>query len=203
MKIENIYKIPLFGALAALLIAVPLRVYQYFNLINPETGFYDKTDATVFILYAVSIISIVLSIAVPFINRKKLVTVSSCKKSIGFLVVSVVTAISLIVDAAVQLLYYFSLIEEAAAIGYEQSKYLQSQGATLVLCQIVLGVITAIFFFICGISVGVGNSDGSKYKILALAPTVLCIFKLLYRFKRTISFVNVSDLLFELFAIVF
>ena len=34
--------IPLFAGIAALLIAVPVRIYQYANIINPQTGFYDE-----------------------------------------------------------------------------------------------------------------------------------------------------------------
>ena len=67
----------------------------------------------------------------------------------------------------------------------------------------VSGAVAAVYFFVYGLTVGIGSSDGSKLKILALAPVIWCIFKLLYRFKRTISFVNVSDLLLELFEIVF
>ena len=39
-KSDVIYKLPLLVSLCALLVAVPLRVYQYFKVLEPETGFY-------------------------------------------------------------------------------------------------------------------------------------------------------------------
>lgn len=203
MKSESVYKIPLFSALIVTLIAVPLRVYQYFKIINPETGFFDKIDASVFILYILSVLAIVCAISVPLINRKKMITVSTCKKSTGFLTVSIIAAVSLVVDSAIQLMDYFDLYASSTGMSQTVSEYVNSQGGNLILLQIIFGGISAIFFFILGLTVGLGNSDGSKFKVIALSPTVYSVFKLLYRFKRTISFVNVSDLLIELFLVVF
>lgn len=205
MKTENIYKIPVFAAMLTVLITVPLRIYQYFKIVDPETGFYNKTDASVYIIYALLAVACLISIFIPVAGKKKLQTVSACKKSTGFFIASLIMSVTIIYDSANVLLSYFDLYTEGASLGnlISVTEYVRNQGGTMMLIQVVFGALSAIFFFITGISVGVGNSDGSKLKILALSPTVWSIFKLLYRFKRTISFTNVSDLLFELFLIVF
>ena len=196
--------VPLFAALAALLIAVPLRVYQYIRLINPGTGFYDEVNAAVYIFFAVLAIAVAVGIFIPFSRKNTLRLVPVSSKSTGFAVVSLLFAVALIVDSASQLMDYFDLFTKGAEMGTMVVKdYISAQGGTLLLLQAITGALSAVYFFVTGVTVGLGNSDSSKYKLLALLPVIWCIFRLLYRFKRTISFINVSDLLLELFLIVF
>lgn len=202
-KSDVIYKLPLLVSLCALLVAVPLRVYQYFKVLEPETGFYSTIDFSVYIIYALLGIAVITAIAIPLINRKKMITVASVKKSPVFLVLSLILAVTIIIDSAGQLMSYFDLYDAAASSGSTIAEYVKKQGGTLLLLQAVSGAIAAVYFFVSGLSVSLGNSDGSKLKLLGLTPVLWCIFKLLYKFKRTISFINVSDLLLELFEIVF
>lgn len=202
-KSDVIYKLPLFASLCALLVAVPLRVYQYFNVLEPDTGFYSKTDFSVYAIYILLGAAMLIGVIIPMINKKKMIAVPSVKKSPVFLAVSIVLAITLIIDSAGQLMDYFDLYDVANTSGTAVSDYVKSQGGSLLLLQSVSGAVAAVYFFVSGLSVGLGNSDGSRLKLLALTPVLWCIFKLLYRFKRTISFINVSDLLLELFEIVF
>lgn len=202
-KSDVIYKLPLFASLCALLVAVPLRVYQYFKVLEPDTGFYSKTDFSVYAIYILLGAAMLIGVIIPMINKKKMIAVPSVKKSPVFLVVSIVLAITLIIDSAGQLMDYFDLYDVANSSGTAVSDYVKSQGGSLLLLQSVSGAVAAVYFFVSGLSVGLGNSDGSRLKLLALTPVLWCIFKLLYRFKRTISFINVSDLLLELFEIVF
>lgn len=202
-KSDIIYKFPLLASLCALLIAVPLRVYQYFKVLEPETGFYSKTDFSVYAIYILLGAAMIIGVVIPLINKKKMITVSSVKKSPVFLAISLILAVTIIIDSAGQLMSYFDLYDVANSSGTAITDYVKKQGGTLLMLQAVSGAIAAVYFFVSGLSVGLGNSDGSRLKILALTPVLWCIFKLLYRFKRTISFVNVSDLMLELFEIVF
>lgn len=203
IKKDTVYKLPLFTALAAMIIAVVLRVYQYFKVLDPETGFYNKTDFSVYLLYFVLGAAMLLSLGMFIVNRKKLVPIISVKKSPSFLVLSILLAVTVIVDSASQLMSYFDLYEEAVSASTSVSDYVKAQGGSLLLLQAIFGAITAIYFFISGLSTTIGNADGTRLKIIALAPVIWMIFRLLYRFKRTISFINVSDLLLELFEIAF
>lgn len=202
-KTDIIYKLPLFVSLLALLAAVPLRVYQYFKVLEPETGFYSSNDISVYVMYILLGAAMLLSVLIPLINKKKLITVTSVKKSPVFLVFSLILAVTIIIDSAGQLMGYFDLYDAASAAGGTVTEYVKNQGGTFLLLQAVSGAVAAVYFFVSGLSVSLGNSDGSRLKILGLTPVLWYIFKLLYRFKRTISFTNVSDLMLELFAIVF
>lgn len=202
-KTDIIYKLPLFVSLLALLVAVSLRVYQYFKVLEPETGFYSSNDISVYVMYILLGAAMLLSVLIPLINKKKLITVTSVKKSPVFLVFSLILAVTIIIDSAGQLMGYFDLYDAASAAGGTVTEYVKNQGGTFLLLQAVSGAVAAVYFFVSGLSVSLGNSDGSRLKILGLTPVLWYIFKLLYRFKRTISFTNVSDLMLELFAIVF
>lgn len=202
-KTDIIYKLPLFVSLLALLAAVPLRVYQYFKVLEPETGFYSSNDISVYVMYILLGAAMLLSVLIPLINKKKLITVTSVKKSPVFLAFSLILAVTIIIDSAGQLMGYFDLYDAASASGGTVTEYVKNQGGTFLLLQAVSGAVAAVYFFVSGLSVSLGNSDGSRLKILGLTPVLWYIFKLLYRFKRTISFTNVSDLMLELFAIVF
>lgn len=204
MKINVKERLPLLVAFAVLVIAVPVRVAQYLTIIDSKTGFYNEINFSVYLLYFVLGLGLIFELVIPFVRHKTLRPAVLSTKSVGFTVVSLIMSITLIIDSAVQLMAYFDLFSNAVGIpGKTISEYVASQGGTLLMLQAVIGALSAIYFFVSGVTIGLGNSDSSKYKILALLPTVWCIFKLLYRFKRTISFVNVSDLLLELFFIVF
>ncbi|MCQ2484297.1 MAG: hypothetical protein MJ168_03060 [Clostridia bacterium] len=206
MKLKFNFKemMPLVIALAVLVIAVPVRVAQYLTIIDAKTGFFNEINFSVVLLYVVLGAGLVLGLVIPFLRHKTLKPAPLATKSVGFTVVSLIMAITLIIDSAIQLMNYFDMFTAATGyIGKSVSEYVAMQGGTILMLQAIIGALSAIYFFVSGVTIGLGNSDSSKYKVFALLPTVWCIFKLLYRFKRTISFVNVSDLLLELFCIVF
>lgn len=206
MKIKFNFKemIPLIIALAVLVIAVPVRVAQYLTIIDAKTGFFNEINFSVVLLYVVLGAGLVLGLVIPFFRHKTLKPAPLATKSVGFTVVSLIMAITLIIDSAIQLMNYFDMFTAATGyIGKTVSEYVAMQGGTILMLQAITGALSAVYFFVSGVTIGLGNSDSSKYKVFALLPTVWCIFRLLYRFKRTISFVNVSDLLLELFCIVF
>lgn len=195
--------IPLFAALFALLVAVPLRIYQCRTLIDASTGFYNEINISVYILYIVIGLGGLIGLIVPFLKHNTLKATPISVKSVGFTVVSLLFAVLLIVDSASQLLDYFDLYSTGIIYNTTIKEYIASQGGSLLLMQAIFGALAAVYFFVNGVTVGLGNADTSKFRFISLLPVLWCIFKLLYRFKRTISFVNVSDLLFELFFIVF
>jgi len=192
-----------FIALAAIIIAVPLRIIQYFKLIDATTGFYNEINATVFVLYGVLTISLVAGLVFPFLKRNSFRPAPLSVKSTAFAVVSLIFAVTLIIDSASQLMAFFDLFQDPALMTRDLKEFLNEQGGSLLAIQAVLGALSAVYFFASGVTIGLGNGDSAKFKILALVPVLWSIFRLLYRFKRTISFVNVSDLLLELFLIVF
>lgn len=201
---STLVTIPFIASLAALLVAVPIRVYQYLKLINPTTGFFDETDFSIFVLYAILALAMLICIVISYINHKSLQPVAIGKNSKGFLAVSLLMALGTAIDC-VSLIAEFSDLADKAPINISREflfEYISSQGGTLTLIEAVFAAISAFYFVLSGL-LSVNNNDSKpRFKILALSPVVWCVFRLLYRFKRTIAFINVSDLFIELFSIV-
>ncbi|MBQ8574747.1 MAG: hypothetical protein IJ447_01710 [Clostridia bacterium] len=199
---DLLYKVPLFAVLTAVLIAVPLRVYQYFKLINPETGFYDNKDFSIVVVYAVLAVAMFACIAFSYIKHKSIKVVTIGKDSKIFIGVSMLMALGVAVDSFGMFSDYLSLYSEGTNGYINMSDYISAQGGSIMLIQAIFGIISAIYFAVAGIS-SLNKTNAPKLKLLAVFPVAWCIFRLLIRFKRTISFVNVSDLLLEMFMIVF
>lgn len=201
---STLVTIPFIASLAALLVAVPIRVYQYLKLINPTTGFFDETDFSIFVLYGIIALAMLICIVISYINHKSLQPVAIGKNSKAFLAVSLLMALGTAIDC-VSLIAEFSDLADKAPINISREflfEYISSQGGTLTLIEAVFAAISAFYFVLSGLS-SINDNDGKpKFKILALSPVVWCVFRLLYRFKRTIAFINVSDLFIELFSIV-
>lgn len=199
------YKIPLLTAIAAILIAVPLRVYQYIKLINPDTGFYDKKDLTVFVVYAVLALGIALPIVFSYIHHKSIPVIDISKNAKPYSVVSLVMALGALVDTFGLFGSFMNLVNDAPKYLSlsDLFEYISAQGGTLILIQAVFAMISSFYFVVSALTVINKDAKKLQFRILALAPVIWCVFRLLFRFKRTIAFVNVSDLLIELFAIVF
>lgn len=197
-----VYQLPLFATLAAVLIAIPLRVYQYFKLINPETGFYDEKDFSVFVVYAVLAIAMLVCIGFAYLKHKSIKPVNDNKNSMPYIVMSLIMATGICVDSFGMISDYFELFSAGNGNYINVSEFVSAQGGTLMLIQAIFGVLSAGYFVISGLT-SINKINAPKLKFLALSPVAWCIFRLLFRFKRTISFVNVSDLLLEMFMIVF
>lgn len=203
LKDNNIiYKIPLFSILLAALVCIPLRVYQYCKLINPTTGFYDGVNITVYVVYAVLAICIAVCAGFAFIRRKSIKPVDVDCFSKGFSTVSIIMALGVAVESFSVLSDYLSLFSSSGSSYISVAEYASSQGGTIMLAQAVAGILATVYFAISGFA-AINKTLLPKIRLFTIIPVIWCIFRLLFRFRRTISFVNVSDLLLELFAIVF
>lgn len=190
-------------AAVSIVIFLPLRVYQYFEVLEPETGFYIKKDFSVYFMYAVMLIVCGLSVVLSFINRKALNTSAQMPEKTG-VAVYLVAAIGFIIDGAQKAMQFVDVYENYV-YNFQQSlmQYLSDSGGMIFVIQAALSVISSLYFFALAIGGITKKDNASSLKIIALAPSLWAAMRLLFRFKSTISFTNVSDLLLELFAIVF
>lgn len=192
------------AAAVAMVIFLPLRVYQYFKILEPETGFYAQKDFSVYLMYAVMAFIIVFSVATAIINRKKLKAMPTVLSPVSGAVIYGITAVGLIVDAAACISEF---IEAYSSYEYNFDKtlmqHISQKGGNIVAAQAIFAIISAVYFFTLAGGSAAKKSVAPSVKFIALAAPLWSVMRLLARFKRTISFINVSDLLIELFAIVF
>ena len=192
--------------IAAVIIALPLRVYQLMTNIEADTGFWvDKAHFTIPVFYAVLAIGTVLPIVLSLVYKNGLGKTSSDgeKQTFGG-VISLVSAAGFLVDAVLQYRSFTELYNDYSTSFQTTSlfSYLSKSGGLAMGLEAFFAVLSAIFFIMFGIALLTGK-DPSEYKLLAVMPVFWGIFRIMYRFMRKISFLNVSELFLELLMIVF
>lgn len=193
----------------SILLVLPLRVYQFLRVIEPGTGFYEKTDFSVPLLYGLLALFGGAMLIISFINRRRIMFSTTVRKNPALGIIALAAAGTFFADAVIMYQNFSSLyygttqnmggdfLVDTATSGIMKS------GALPMLFEAVFAVFAAIFFIVLGVSYISGKSNGSQFKLLAITPLAWSICRILHRFMRTISFVNVSDLFFELLMIVF
>lgn len=196
--------LPLFiMAAASIVLFLPLRIYQYFEILEPETGFYQVKDFSVYAMYVLMLVTVVFSVVTSFINKKSLKNSDTLSVKAGA-VVYALTALGFVADACSKALSFVE-IYDSYIYNFKQSMltHLSKEGGVIFLAQALFGIVSALYFFaLAAGSVSKKDVSGSL-RFIAVAPSMWAAMRLLYRFKSTISFTNVSDLLLELFAVVF
>lgn len=193
------------AAALSLCALLPLRVYQVSALIDPETGFFTQSSFTVPLFYVLLAVVVIAVMVTSYLNNKagraRDLTVKS--KPLG--IVSAITAFTLMFDAVYQMYSYIEIKAEYNPMTEQltQSQYLSKSGATIMLLQAVFGVFAAFFFWIYTVACFSGKTKLKGYKLLSIAPILWAICRIIIRFIRKISFINISDLLLELFMLVF
>lgn len=196
--------LPLFiVAAASVIIFLPLRMYQYFEILEPETGFYHIKDFSVYAMYAIMLVTIGFSVATALLNKKSLINTDSLSVK-GGAVVFGIAALGFVVDACQKALEFVE-IYDSYVYNFRQTMltHLSNEGGIIFLAQALLGVVSALYFFALAAGSVAKKDVSSSLRFIAVAPSLWAAMRLLYRFKSTISFTNVSDLLLELFAVVF
>lgn len=192
--------------IVAVIIALPLRVFQLMTNVQPDTGFWmNASHFSIPILYAVLGLGTVLPILVSLIHKNGLGKAENQgeKKVVGG-VISFLAAGGLVVNAITRysafsdLYFAYSTNSQSASL----MSYLSKSGATAMGLEAFFAVVSAIFFIMLAIALLTGK-DPSEYKLLAIMPVFWAIFRIMHRFMRKISFLNVSELFLELLMIVF
>ncbi len=190
-------------------VALGLRIYQAFSgIIDFETGFFNTQHITTTILYAVLAITAVAVFAVAFLAGEIPQEKMPLKKSPSMTLFSGLFAIALSYGAVTKFADFNDLLSKSVSdpICIEQGlgAYLMKSGAFAVLGQSVFAALSVVYFLILLFYYSdIKEVDLTKFKFLSLCPLFWATFRMIQRFTRTISFMNVSSLLLELFMIAF
>ncbi len=190
----------IFAVAAAILL--PLRTVQFFTVLEDGTGFYSETDFGVYLLFSVFAAAVALILILGFSKRKKLSFAGGEFRSQGCGILSFVAAVGAALDAA-------NSLNLAAGLGinlglstavFDEITPVQSMVLTL---EGVFAVISALFFVVIGSALCSGKSSEKSCRYIALVPVFWSVFRMVFRFTRTISYTRVSDLLFEMIMLIF
>ncbi len=192
MKIVGKFKkinpiLPLYIVVGLLCLAIPFRTYQLLFITEPSTGFYINIDWSVYAIYGLSALAILVSYIL--VNLAKNVPSSRDeirKKNVFLAVSSILFAIGIIIDSVLALT---SILAGTAGV----------ENLASVVIEAVFGVFAAIYIMIFGISHFDGRTTYFQYRFLALAPLVWTTGRIIIRFMKKIAYVNVADLMLEIF----
>ncbi len=203
-KKVSMLKIMMIALAAVLLVLIPVRCYQYASgVLEPLTGFYSESGWSVWLSYILLAVSAVAFLAAAIASRKKISYSTEIFGSTGLAIAAFMFALTLIIDAVSQYRTVFATATDSALIyGTESVQYLKT-GLISRGLEGFCAIVAAVFFVFFGYGHLKGRSTASESKLMALFPVLWCIFRLMHRFMRTINFLNVSELLYELFMCVF
>ena len=193
--------------IVSVIFALPFRVFQLMVNVEAGTGFWkNHAHFSVPVFYVILALATVLPILFSLIYKNGLGKIDAVgeKKPVGG-AISILAAAGLVVNAIVRYRdfsdLYFSYTSGSAAT-QPMMTYLSKSGAVAMGLEAFFAVLSAIFFLMLGIAWFTGK-DPSEYKLLAIMPVFWSIFRIMHRFMRKISFLNVSELFLELCMIVF
>lgn len=179
------------GAIAGIII----RLLQMISYIDPETGFYKGNGDWIHLIFY-----IILAVNILFFCGRCYLSADVKKIEIGneshktAAVGTRLFAVSLIWDCFYS---FFMGIYNASSSATGYTDIMKS--GTLPMClQSIFALLSAIYFFILASDFSKGTAKAYKRKLLATAPVCWAGARLIFRFLRQISFVQVSDLLLEL-----
>ena len=184
---------------AAVVLALPLRIYQYVGkVLEPVTGFFAENNWSIYALYSILVLAVAAIMILGFSKRKKLDYSYETVRRPAFGALSGLVAAGMIIDV-------FTCMNAISlplggAIGTPSP---ETTSSYLMVGQVALSFLSAIYFVILCLSSLIGKASGSQFRILSLAPVLWSMLRMILRFTRTISYVRVSELLFEMVMLVF
>lgn len=189
----------------AVLVVLPLRVYQLTTIIDPATGFYtDLSNMTIVLLYTVAGAFMLFMLVLSFLSKNIPASIPPKGIKVPLGTAAVLLSVSMLIDAITQFSFLAVSFFESnnTGIPISFSEIISEIGAIPIFLQTVFALLSCIYFIIFAISYLTGKTTYAENRLLALAPLAWAIFRIIYRFMRAISFTRVSELLFELFALV-
>lgn len=194
-------RLPLIFVLCSAAI-IALRAVQMFSCIDRETGFYTGGAFIKVVLYAIVIAACVLFAVTAYLSSETRKVSLFLKKDRLIVLVSVLLSAGFVFDSLSSL---YGALDSQGASSYGVSVFqsMMLSGTIPQFFQSIFAVLSAVYFIIFAKGVIKESNNASKHKLLAVAPVGWAGFRLIFRFVEQISYVRVSELLFELVYLAF
>ncbi|MCH5170363.1 MAG: hypothetical protein J1F24_03645 [Oscillospiraceae bacterium] len=192
----------LYVAAGLLIAAIPVRLYQQLTIIEQDTGFYKAIDRSVYVMYILAALALCFSYAVAFLAKNIPASKSPYRKNIILALTSILLGVGIVLDVVSAMSDFIINAKSFATAGISLLGT-ADQGQIPILFETVLGIFAAIYLLVFGISYIDGRTTYSQYKFLAITPFFWAIARLVGRLITKIAYVNVSDLMLEIFGIAF
>ena len=194
----------LFVFAAAVLASLPTRVYQLLALVDASNGFFKESDVTVPVLYAILVVFGILFLVLSFISKEVPSPKLPAGKNLLLGIASLVITGGMGWDIFRTLGEIIPVNQGNAVIFMSLLKTnLAQKGGSFTILELVFAFFAIIYFIVFGISHLNGKASYKEFKLLALSPLCWSMTVLITKLMNPISFIKVSELLFEIFMFVF
>ena len=193
-------------AALSLCVLLPLRVFETTTLIESDTGFFNGFHPVIPIFYVLLAAVVCFLFIGSFLNEPCNRSRDCIKDNKTLGVVSALMAASMVYESISEFIAYAaakssSLNENLFYVESASSK--TGNGAPALFCAGIFAIVSAAFFAIYSLKCFGIKFKIPGFKLLSVSPVIWAICRIVFRFIKKISFVNVSDLLLELFLLVF
>lgn len=195
---------------AVALVCCVVRTIQMGLYIDPSTGFYTGGKWLTVVLYVLLALACATFCAVSYVSRESASLDPGTLKGKSPGAATLALAIAMFYDCIDNFLSAFSSVSSSnsaymGALDNNTStfKILMSAGTLPMAMQSFFALFSGIFLIILAVDFFKGSHKASSHKLLATAPVWWAGARLLCRFVRKISFLQVSDLFLELIMIAF
>lgn len=175
-------------------------------LVNPVNGFYETSHFTIPLLYGILAISCILFLVLSFLSKNVPAPRLPEGRNIPLGIASLVAAAAFVWDIIVVALKVIptmhSGMNQVVFDGLRDSG-IKGNGGVFVILELVFAVLSVLYFLVFGLSHFEGKATYKKVGILSIAPGCWAMFVLVSKLMKAISFITVSELLFEIGMLVF
>ncbi len=181
---------------AALIVALPMRLYQLFVLMEEDTGFLTGGALTTTIL-AVVLLAAFAAIAVASMGSKRMPIGYAPLRSIPTAVLSGLTGALLLFDSIGNIFTYSAQLSEV-------SKKMENTtpAAVIGLAMSIIGIAAAVAIFLAAYGFATGTNPLGMHPLVALLPSVWGCVLLVLLFISYTAVVNVSENVYDMFSVV-
>lgn len=196
LKLTALISAVLFGVL------VIVRLYHTFFNIDPATGYFIRNDFTVLPMYIFIILGVILVSALCYISDDMVRGKAVGKASFIGAVTGILFGLSVVYEGAVSLFDGIRAMPSYIVPGVKVSLSLVSEafGGRIEFLATIFAVLGGIVILAEGIITASGREIPSFMKLPMLIPVLWAFLETLTFFSVTVSYLEVSQLFFEIFS---
>lgn len=175
---------------AALIVALPVRLYQLFVLMEEDTGFLNGGALTTTLLTVVLLVAFA-AIVVICLGSKRMPSAYTPLRSVPTAVLAGLTGALLLFDSIGNIFVYTGQISEGT-----------TPAGVIGLVMAIAGIAAALAIFLSAYGFATGTNPMGMHPLIALLPSVWGCICLILLFISYTAVVNVSENVYDMFAIV-
>ena len=186
--------------------ALAIRTYQLLVMVNPQNGFFENADFTVGVLYGLLVIATVLFLILSFLSKNVPAPKLPEGRNIPLAIASFIAAAGFAYDVvaiAMDIIPEMGIGMNNTVFSGLLTNYVKANGGIFVVLELVFALISALYLLVFGTSHFEGVATYKKLSLLSIAPGCWAMFVLISKLMKAISFITVSELLFEIAMLVF